>query len=149
MKKLMGEFKEFIARGNVMDMAVGVIVGGAFNKIVTSLVGDVIMPAISLLTGRISFADWAVRIPSAAAEGGAIIISFGLFIQNVVDFLITALCVFLIVKLLNRMHRKKEAAAPAEPPAPPAPTREQELLAEIRDLLREERSESAAASAGR
>lgn len=136
MKKLMGEFKEFIARGNVMDMAVGVIVGGAFNKIVTSLVGDVIMPAISLLTGRISFADWAVRIPSAAAEGGAIVISFGLFIQNIVDFLITALCVFLVVKLLNKMHRKKEAE-PAPEPVPPAPSREELLLAEIRDLLRE------------
>lgn len=134
MKKFWAEFKEFATRGNVMDMAVGVIIGGAFSKIITSLVGDVIMPAVSLLTGRINFTDWAVRIPSAAAEGGVISISYGLFLQNIVDFVITALCIFLLVKAMNLLRRRKAEQPPAEPEAPVL-TADQQLLTEIRDLL--------------
>lgn len=134
MKKFWAEFKEFATRGNGMDMAVGVIIGGAFSKIITSLVGDVIMPAVSLLTGRINFTDWAVRIPSAAAEGGVISISYGLFLQNIVDFVITALCIFLLVKAMNLLRRRKAQQPPAEPEAP-ALTADQQLLTEIRDLL--------------
>ena len=140
MKKFLAVFKEFATRGNVMDMAVGVIIGGAFSKIITSLVGDVIMPAVSLLTGRINFTDWAIRIPSAAAEGGVISISYGLFLQNIVDFLITALCIFLLVKAMNLLRRRHIQQPPAEP-EPPVLTADQQLLTEIRDLLAERRQE--------
>lgn len=140
MKKFLAEFKEFATRGNVMDMAVGVIIGGAFSKIITSLVGDVIMPAVSLLTGRINFTDWAIRIPSAAAEGGVISISYGLFLQNIVDFLITALCIFLLVKAMNLL-RRRHIQQPSAEPEPPVLTADQQLLTEIRDLLAERRQE--------
>ena len=140
MKTFLNEFKEFINRGNVMDLAVGVIIGGAFSKIITSLVGDVIMPAVSLLTGRINFTDWAIRIPSAAAEGGVISISYGLFLQNIVDFLITALCIFLLVKAMNLL-RRRHIQQPSAEPEPPVLTADQQLLTEIRDLLAERRQE--------
>lgn len=130
MKKFLREFKEFAVKGNVIDMAVGVVIGGAFSKIVTSLVGDVIMPAIGLLTGKINLATLSFVVKGAGED---VVIAYGAFLQNIVDFLIVALCIFLAVKLINRLKRKK-----AEAPQPlPAPTAEETLLTEIRDLLKE------------
>ena len=134
------EFKEFAMKGNVMDMAVGVIIGGAFGKIVTSLVNDVLMPVISLATGGIDFTNLFINLGdgdyttlAAAQEAGASVFAYGSFIQNVVDFLIVAFCIFLMLKGINKLNRKKEE--PAAPEAPKGPTQE-ELLAEIRDLLK-------------
>ena len=134
------EFKEFAMKGNVMDMAVGVIIGGAFGKIVSSLVDDVLMPIIGKLTGGVSFVDLFVTLGdgdfktlAAAKEAGAAVFAYGQFIQNIVDFLIVAFCIFLMLKGINKMNRKKEE--PAEPEAPAGPTQE-ELLAEIRDMLK-------------
>lgn len=128
------EFKQFIARGNVMDMAVGVIIGGAFGKISTSLVNDIIMPVISMLTGGISFDDWKIVLREAVGET-AVSINYGTFLATILDFLIIAFAVFCMIKAINAFHRKKEEA-PAEPPAPPAPSKEEVLLTEIRDLLK-------------
>jgi large conductance mechanosensitive channel len=117
-------------KGNVMDMAVGVIIGGAFGKIVSSLVDDILMPCIGMITGNIDFTNLAFQI----GEGeGAAVLKYGNFIQNTVDFLIVAFCIFLMLKGINKLNRKKEV--PAEPAAPAGPTQE-ELLAEIRDLLK-------------
>ena len=124
------EFKEFAMRGNVMDMAIGVIIGGAFGKIISSLVDDVLMPAIGMLTGNVDFTTLVCKI--GEGEEGAVL-KYGQFIQNVIDFLIIALCVFLIIKAINKLTAKKEEPAP-EPEAPAGPTQE-ELLTEIRDLL--------------
>ena len=120
------EFKTFIARGNVMDMAVGVIIGGAFSNITNSLNNDIVMPFLGIFTNSISFADLAVEV-------GPAVITYGNFIQAVLNFLIMAFVVFCLVKTLNAFHKKKEAA----PPPPPAPSNEELLLAEIRDLLKE------------
>ena len=136
------EFKEFAMKGNVMDMAVGVIIGGAFGKIVSSLVSDVLMPVISLVTGGIDFTNLFVNLSgdekfatlAAAQEAGASVFAYGQFIQNIVDFLIVALCIFLMLKGINKLNRKKEEPAPE---APAGPTQE-ELLAEIRDLLKKQ-----------
>ncbi len=135
------EFKEFASKGNVMDMAVGVIIGGAFGKIVTSLVGDVIMPLVSLATGGIDFTNKYValgEIPEGVAnnyaalkEAGVSMFAYGAFIQNIIDFLIIALCIFLMVKGINKLKKKKEE----EPAAEPEPSAEEKLLTEIRDLL--------------
>ena len=131
MAKFIDEFKEFAFKGNVMDMAVGVIIGGAFGKIVSSLVDDVLMPLIGMVTGNVDFTNLAFQI----GEGeGAAVLKYGNFIQNTVDFLIVAFCIFLMLKGINKLNRKKEEA-PAEPAAPAGPTQE-ELLAEIRDLLK-------------
>ena len=134
------EFKEFAVKGNVMDMAVGVIIGGAFGKIVSSLVDDILMPLIGKATGGVSFTDLFVNLGdgeystlAAAKEAGAAVFAYGQFIQNVVDFLIVAFCIFLMLKGINKLNRKKEE--PAEPAAPAGPTQE-ELLTEIRDLLK-------------
>ncbi|MBQ9584663.1 MAG: large-conductance mechanosensitive channel protein MscL [Muribaculaceae bacterium] len=126
------EFKEFAMKGNVMDMAVGVIIGGAFGKIVSSLVDDVLMPAIGMLTGNVDFTGLALKI----GEGeGAAVLKYGTFIQNVIDFLIIALCIFLMIKGMNKLMKKKE-----EEPAPePEPTNEEKLLGEIRDLLKKDK----------
>lgn len=137
------EFKQFIARGNVMDMAVGVIIGGAFGKISTSLVNDVIMPAVSMLTGGVDFSQWKWVLRQAVVENGeeiaaAVSINYGSFLSTILDFLIIAFAVFCLIKALNKFHRKKEAA-PEAPPAPPAPSKEELLLTEIRDLLKERR----------
>lgn len=140
------EFKAFIARGNVLDMAVGVIIGGAFGKISTSLVNDVIMPAVSMLTGGIDFSDWKLILKAAVLDASgaevtpAISINYGAFLATILDFLIIAFAVFCLIKFLNSFHRKKEAEAAAEPetpPAPPEPSAEEKLLTEIRDLLKE------------
>ena len=135
------EFKEFAVKGNVMDMAVGVIIGGAFGKIVTSLVNDIIMPPIGLLIGGVDFTNLKLVIKKAVIEGGAEVApavtwNYGAFIQQVVDFTILAFCVFMMVKIMNRLMSKKEEK-PATPPAPPAPSKEEVLLTEIRDLLKE------------
>ena len=141
------EFKAFALKGNVMDMAVGVIIGGAFGKIVTSLVNDVIMPPIGLLVGGVDFTNLKLVIKKAVVEGGAEIApavtwNYGAFIQQVVDFTILALCVFLLVKFVAHLSnlKKKEEEKPAPAPAPePAPTKEEVLLTEIRDLLKEKK----------
>jgi large conductance mechanosensitive channel len=133
------EFKEFAMKGNVMDMAVGVIIGGAFGKIVTSLVNDVLMPIISTATGGIDFTNLFVNLSddakyatlAAAQEAGASVFAYGQFIQNIIDFIIIAFCIFLMIKGMNKLKKEK----PAEPEAPAGPTQE-ELLAEIRDLLK-------------
>ena len=119
------EFKAFIARGNVMDLAVGVIIGGAFSNITTSLINDIVMPVLGIFTSSVSFADLSVTV-------GPAVIAYGSFLQAVLNFLIMAFVVFCLVKALNRIHQKKETA----PPPPPAPSAEETLLAEIRDLLK-------------
>lgn len=129
---ILKEFKEFAVKGNVIDMAVGVIIGGAFGKIVTSLVGDVIMPAISVILGGQSFAEKAIKIPSRIEGAEPIFIKYGAFIQNVIDFIIIAFCIFVMVKLVNSL-KKKEVSAPS---VPSAPSNEEVLLREIRDLLK-------------
>jgi large conductance mechanosensitive channel len=125
------EFKEFAMRGNVVDLAVGVIIGAAFGKIVTSLVSDIIMPPIGMLTGGIDFKDLKYVLKPAVDKTPETAINYGLFINNVIDFLIVAFCIFLIVKGINSLKKKEEAA----PAAPPEPTKEELLLTEIRDLL--------------
>lgn len=138
------EFKTFIARGNVLDMAVGVIIGGAFGKISTSLVNDIIMPAVSMLTGGVDFSDWKIILKdaymnAAGEEVAAVTINYGTFLATILDFLIIAFSVFCLIKFINGLHRKKKEEAPAEPPAPPAPpepSAEEKLLMEIRDLLK-------------
>ena len=129
------EFKEFAMRGNVVDMAVGIIIGSAFGKIVSSLVNDVIMPPIGLALGGIDFKSFAITIKKATADAPAVAIRYGTFINVVVDFVIVAFVLFAIIKLMNTLKTKK-AAAPAAPPKPPA---QEVLLAEIRDLLRKGR----------
>ena len=125
------EFKEFAMKGNVMDMAVGVIIGGAFGKIVSSLVDDILMPLVGVITGNVDF----TKLQFAFGEGDmSAVLKYGNFIQNVVDFLIVAFCIFLMLKGINKLNRKKEEPAP-EPEAPKGPTQE-ELLTEIRDLLK-------------
>lgn len=131
---MMKEFREFAMRGNVVDLAVGVIIGAAFGKIVSSLVADIIMPPLGLLIGGVDFKQfhWVMR----AAEGAtpAVIMNYGQFIQNIFDFVIVAFAIFLAIKLMNKM-RRQEADVPA---APPAPTTEEKLLTEIRDLLKQQ-----------
>lgn len=137
MKKFLNEFKEFAMRGNVVDMAVGVIVGGAFGKIVSSLVDDIIMPPIGFLLGGVNFTDLSIKLGEKLSEDGksmeAVTLNYGNFIQQTVDFLIIAFCVFLLVKAVMKIVKKKEAE-PA--PAKPEPTAEEKLLTEIRDLLK-------------
>ena len=138
------EFKEFAVKGNVMEMAVGVIIGGAFGKIVTSVVNDIIMPPIGLLVGGVDFSDMKLTMKKAVLDAAGEVVSpavtwnYGAFIQQVVDFTILAFCVFILVKLINSLNKKKEAPAPAPAPAPePQPSKEEVLLTEIRDLLKE------------
>ena len=134
------DFKAFAMKGNVIDMAVGVIIGGAFGKIVSSMVADVIMPPIGLLVGGVNFTDlkWVLK-PAVMQDGqevaAAVTLNYGNFLQVTFDFLVIAFSVFLFVRLLSRLNRKQEK--PAAPAAPPAPSKEEQLLTEIRDLLRE------------
>jgi large conductance mechanosensitive channel len=144
---MMKEFKEFALRGNVVDMAVGIIIGGAFGKIVSSVVNDIIMPPIGKLMGGVNFADLFINLdPSKtspdgseitslvqAKEAGAAVIAYGQFINVVIDFTILAFCIFMMIRFMNRLKAKP---APAAPAAPPAPTKEEVLLGEIRDLLK-------------
>jgi len=128
------EFKEFAVKGNMLDMAVGIIIGGAFGKIITSLVADVIMPPIGLAIGGVNFTALKLTLRQAAEGKDAVTLNYGNFLQVALDFLIVAWAVFMMVKAINKMKRKEEAA-PA-PAAPPAPTKDQVLLTEIRDLLK-------------
>src|SRR5690606_4793477 len=133
---IINEFKEFAVKGNVVDMAVGIIIGADFGKIVTSVVGDVIMPPIGLLIGGVDVSVLAIVLIEATADTPAVTIAYGRFIQTIIDFTIVAFAIFMVVKGINRLKRKEEAA-PEPAPAPAEPTKEEVLLTEIRDLLRD------------
>ena len=132
--KLIEEFKTFALKGNVVDMAVGIIIGGAFGKIVASFVSDIIMPPIGLLVGGVNFTELSYVMKEAVGETPAVTLNYGNFIQVLIDFLIIAFAIFMMIKAMNSM-KKKEEAVPAAPPARPAPTKVEQLLTEIRDLL--------------
>ncbi len=129
---MMKEFREFAMRGNVVDMAVGIVIGAAFGKIVSSFVNDVLMPPIGLAVGGVKFNELAVTLKEATGDAEAVLLKYGAFIQTVVDFLIVAFAIFLVIKAMNSLKRKEEAA----PEAPPEPSKEEVLLTEIRDLLK-------------
>ena len=134
------EFKDFAVKGNAIDMAVGVIIGGAFGKIVTSIVNDVIMPPIGWLTGGVNFTDLKFELPTvkiAGEELAAATINYGAFIQTIIDFTIIAFCVFMLVKGINKLAKKKKKEEAKAPAAPPAPSKEEVLLTEIRDAIKE------------
>jgi large conductance mechanosensitive channel len=133
--KLVDEFKAFALKGNVVDMAVGIIIGIAFGKIVTSAVADIIMPPLGLLLGGVNFTDLKVVMKAATETNPAVTWNYGNFLQVTFDFLIVAFVVFMMIKAMNAAKKKPEAA-PATPPPPPAPTKEETLLTEIRDLLK-------------
>jgi large conductance mechanosensitive channel len=133
--KLVDEFKAFALKGNVVDMAVGIIIGAAFGKIVSSMVADIIMPPLGLLIGGVNFTDLKLVMKAATETHPAVTWNYGNFLQVTFDFLIVAFSVFLVIKAIV-LAKKKEEAAPAAPPAPPAPTKEESLLMEIRDLLK-------------
>jgi large conductance mechanosensitive channel len=133
--KLVDEFKAFAMKGNVVDMAVGIIIGAAFGKIIASMVGDVIMPPLGLLIGGVNFTELKLVMKAAVGENPAVTLNYGNFLQVIFDFLIVAFVVFMMIKAMNAAKRKEEAK-PAAPPAPPAPTKEEILLTEIRDLLK-------------
>ena len=154
MKKFFEEFKKFAMRGNVIDLAVGVVIGGAFGKITTSIVNDIIMPVVGMLTGGIAFEEWKILLKEAVldAEGAVqtaeVAITYGNTIAIILDFIIVAFAVFCMVKAINGLHAKAEelkkkeeeaAAAVATPPAPPEPSAEEKLLTEIRDLLKNQK----------
>lgn len=143
---MLKEFKEFAVKGNMLDMAVGIIIGAAFGTIISSLVNDVLMPPIGLLLGGVDFSELFVVLKvgdpagpyatvAAAREAGAVTLNWGVFINSIISFLIVALSVFLVVRGFNRLRRKEEEAPP-EPEAPPAPSAEEQLLTEIRDILK-------------
>ena len=136
---VLSEFKAFAVKGNVVDMAVGIIIGAAFGKIVSSFVGDVVMPPLGLLIGGVDFSDLAITLKAAEGNTPAVVLAYGKFIQTTVDFIIVAFAIFMGVKAINRLKRE-EAVAPS---APPVPTKEEQLLSEIRDLLKKSGYESA------
>lgn len=129
---MLKEFKEFALKGNMVDMAVGIIIGAAFGKIVSSFVEDVIMPPLGVIIGGVDFSDLAIVLREAVGEAPAVVLRYGQFIQSVIDFIIIAFAIFLAIKFINRLRRQEEA----KPEAPPAPTKEEVLLTEIRDLLK-------------
>ncbi|MGL5047624.1 MAG: large-conductance mechanosensitive channel protein MscL [Shewanella sp.] len=129
---LIKEFKAFASRGNVMDMAVGIIIGAAFGKIVSSFVADVIMPPIGIILGGVNFSDLSIVLLAAQGDAPSVVIAYGKFIQTIIDFTIIAFAIFMGLKAINTLKRNEEDA----PKAPPAPTKEEELLSEIRDLLK-------------
>ena len=129
---MMQEFKKFAMRGNVMDMAIGIIIGAAFGKIISSVVGDVIMPPIGLLLGGVDFSNLAITLRAGSDGVEPVLLKYGVFINTVIDFLIIAFAIFMVVKAMNKMKKKEEE----KPAAPPAPSKEEILLAEIRDELR-------------
>jgi large conductance mechanosensitive channel len=139
--KMLKEFKEFAMRGNVVDLAVGVIIGGAFGKIVSSVVNDIIMPPIGLLISGVKFTDIKIKISDAVLDAAgavtkeAITINIGNFIQNVIDFTLVAMAIFFMIKLMNNLNKKKADPDPA-PATPPPPSKEESLLTEIRDILK-------------
>ena len=137
--KILQEFKQFAMRGNVIDLAVGVIIGAAFGKIVSSLVADILMPIVGVLVGGVNFTALAITLKQAVIENGTVItpavtLNYGNFLQAIFDFLIVAWAIFLFIKLINKVHRKKAAATPAAPPA------DVQLLTEIRDLLKQQQN---------
>jgi len=129
---MMSEFKSFAMRGNVIDMAVGIVIGGAFGKIVSSFVNDVLMPPIGILVGGVDFSDLSIVLKEASGDLAAVTLNYGTFIQTVLDFIIIAFAIFMVVKAMNNLKKKEEAA----PAAPPKPSAEVELLTEIRDALK-------------
>lgn len=140
--KFLNEFKQFAMRGNVIDLAVGVIIGAAFGKVTSSLVGDIIMPPIGVLIGGVNFTDLVITLKQASVTATgeiipAVTINYGSFIQTIIDFLIIAFTIFLFIKLINKLNRQKAKATPATPPTPPADI---QLLTEIRDLLKQQSS---------
>ena len=143
--KFIDDFKAFALKGNVMDMAVGVIIGGAFGKIVTSVVSNVIMPPIGLLVGGVDFTDLKITLKDAVPATDtteaieAVTINYGQFLQDVFDFLIITFCIFMMVKAIARLTAKKKEEKPAEPAPAPEPSAEEKLLTEIRDLLKEKK----------
>lgn len=142
MSNFIKEFKAFAVKGNAVDMAIGVIIGGAFGKIVSSIVDDIIMPPIGWLIGGVNFTDLKYELPSidlGVEKLAPATIAYGNFIQTCLDFLIIAFCVFLLVKGINKLAKQKEEPQPAEEPKPAEPTKEELLLAEIRDLLKEQK----------
>ncbi|MBD5369521.1 MAG: large-conductance mechanosensitive channel protein MscL [Bacteroides sp.] len=147
MSKFLTDFKEFALKGNIVDMAVGVIIGGAFGKIVTSLVNDIIMPVVSLATGGVNFSDKAVELSPAETDAvtgevlkEAVNWNYGMFIQNIIDFVIIAICIFVAIRMAMKL-KKQEAAPAPEPEAAPEPTKEEVLLTEIRDLLQKQQAQ--------
>jgi len=138
------EFREFAMRGNVVDMAVGIVIGGAFGRIVSSMVADIVMPPIGLLLGGVDFSDLRATLKDAQVDPAtgevlveAVAINYGAFTMTVIDFIIIAFAIFMVIRTMNRLT-KKEEAKPEMPPAPPEPSNEEKLLAEIRDLLRKQ-----------
>lgn len=129
---MMKEFKQFAMKGNVVDMAVGIVIGAAFGKIVKSFVDDILMPPIGMAVGGVKFSKLAVVLKEASTEAAAVTINYGLFIQTLVDFLIVAFAIFMAIKTMNSLKKKEEAS----PSAPAVPSKEEVLLAEIRDLLK-------------
>lgn len=129
---LIKEFKEFAVKGNVIDMAVGIIIGGAFGKIVSSFVTDVVMPPIGVLLGGVDFTKLAITVKEASETTEAVKINYGLFLNTIVDFIIIAFIIFMAIKTINKMKRKEEE----KPAPPPAPSKQEVLLTEIRDLLK-------------
>jgi large conductance mechanosensitive channel len=130
------EFKGFIMRGNVLDLAVAVIIGGAFGKIVTSFVNDVLMPPIGVLLGKVDFSNLKIVLKAAEGNTAAVTLNYGSFVNTVIDFLIIAFCIFMVLKVYNRMQKKAEEAPAA---APAAPSNEEVLLTQIRDILKEKK----------
>lgn len=133
--KLLDDFKAFAMKGNAIDMAVGIIIGAAFGKIVSSLVGDVLMPPLGALIGGVDFSSFAITIKAATENSPAVMINYGKFIQTVIDFLIVAFSIFMMVKCISKIEKKMYAKADAAPAPEPKPTKEELLLTEIRDIL--------------
>ena len=129
---MMNEFRDFAMRGNVVDMAIGIVIGGAFGKIVTSFVNDVLMPPIGMALGGVDFTELTMTLKEASGDVAAVTMNYGSFIQTVVDFVIIAFAIFMVVKAMNNMKKKEEE----KPSAPPKPSAEESLLTEIRDLLK-------------
>lgn len=129
---MMSEFRDFAMRGNVVDMAVGIVIGGAFGKIVSSFVNDVLMPPIGMAVGGVDFTSLALTLKEASGDVAAVTLNYGSFIQTVIDFIIIAFAIFMVIKAMNSMKKKEEQA----PAAPPKPSAEETLLTEIRDLLK-------------
>jgi large conductance mechanosensitive channel len=131
---MMSEFRDFAMRGNVVDMAVGIVIGGAFGKIVSSFVKDVLMPPLGVALGGVDFSDLAMTLKAASGEVAAVTLNYGSFIQTVIDFIIIAFAIFMVIKAMNSLKKKEEE----KPAAPPKPSTEEVLLTEIRDLLKKD-----------
>ncbi len=138
MKRWVDEFREFVSKGNVLDMAVGVIIGGAFSKIITSLVNDVIMPLLSILLGKINISSLTYTLPAVAGATSEVVLKYGNFLQNILDFFIIALCIFMMIKAINKLKNTLPAKPKETAEKPPEASAEEKLLVEIRDLLKKQ-----------